>query len=234
MYCEVYLFDAPYHIDRPFDYLCDQELKVGSIVKVPFGKFNNLRFGVVVKVKENSDGDGIKSVHSVVDSRFWLDEELLGLCLFLKSHTLCSFGEAARCMLPQGALSETPNIKLKKTCVLNLTADQVDELLSAKGRAGIRSEGQRLIIQYLKEIGTADIELVRAIPGASSANILALRDKGIIKKPPVHRRFFSLSKNLFFDRLAEVKEAPKTSNSTPKCMWILERGELRSKAKCLA
>ena len=181
MYCEVYLFDAPYHIDRPFDYLCDQELKVGSIVKVPFGKFNNLRFGVVVKVKENSDGDGIKSVHSVVDSRFWLDEELLGLCLFLKSHTLCSFGEAARCMLPQGALSETPNIKLKKTCVLNLSAEQVDELLSAKGRAGIRSEGQRLIIQYLKEIGTADIELVRAIPGASSANILALRDKGIIK-----------------------------------------------------
>ena len=41
-------------------------------------------------------------------------------------------------------------------------------------------------------------------------------------------------KKVFFDRLAEVKGAPKTSNSTPKCMWILERGELRSKPKCLA
>ena len=45
---------------------------------------------------------------------------------------------------------------------------------------------------------------------------------------------FGLSKNLFFDRVAEVTKAGKTSNSTPKCMWILERGELRSKAKRLA
>ena len=37
-----------------------------------------------------------------------------------------------------------------------------------------------------------------------------------------------------FDRLAEGKEAPKTSNATPKCMWILERGALRSKSKHLA
>ena len=45
---------------------------------------------------------------------------------------------------------------------------------------------------------------------------------------------FSLSKNLFFDRLAEVKGAIKTSNTPSKCMWILEGGVLRSKAKYLA
>ena len=41
-------------------------------------------------------------------------------------------------------------------------------------------------------------------------------------------------KNLFFDRLPEVKGTAKTSNSTPKCIEILERGELRSKSKHLA
>ena len=41
-------------------------------------------------------------------------------------------------------------------------------------------------------------------------------------------------KKLVFDRLAEVIKVVKTSNSTPKCMWILERGELRSKSKSLA
>ena len=45
---------------------------------------------------------------------------------------------------------------------------------------------------------------------------------------------FQSVKKVVFDRLAEVKEAPKTSNSTPKCMWILERGELRSKSKYLS
>ena len=48
------------------------------------------------------------------------------------------------------------------------------------------------------------------------------------------RQLLSLSKKLFFDRLTEVKEAPKTSNSTPKCISILERGELRGKSKHLA
>ena len=45
---------------------------------------------------------------------------------------------------------------------------------------------------------------------------------------------FHSVKKLIFDRMAGVTKAAKTSNSTPKCMWILERGELRSKSKCLA
>ena len=45
---------------------------------------------------------------------------------------------------------------------------------------------------------------------------------------------FCLLKNLFFDRQAEVNKAVKTSNATPKCMWILEWGALRSKSKSLA
>ena len=181
MYCEVYLFDAPYHIDRPFDYLCGDDVAVGSIVKVPFGRSNNLRLAAVTKVKDSSDGEKFKSVHSVFDSRFSLSEEMLRLCLFMKGHTLCTFGEAVRCLIPAGALQETPNVKVKKTCVLTLSESEVDDLLSAKGRAGIRSEGQRIIINYLRDIGTADIELLRDLPGTSYANISALAEKGIIK-----------------------------------------------------
>ena len=158
MYCEVYLFDAPYHIDRPFDYFCGDDVKVGSIVRVPFGKANNVRFGVVTKLKDAAEGEGIKSVYSAFDDSYSLNEEMLSLCLFMKGHTLCTFGEAVKCLMPQGALREIPNIKLKKTCVLNLSEDEADELLSKSGRSGIRSEGQRLIIEYLKHIGTADIE----------------------------------------------------------------------------
>ena len=181
MYCEVYLFDAPYHIDRPFDYLCGDDVAVGSIVKVPFGRSNNLRLAAVTKVKDSSDGEKLKSVHSVFDSRFSLSEEMLRLCLFMKGHTLCTFGEAVRCLIPAGALQETPNVKVKKTCVLTLSESEVDDLLSAKGRAGIRSEGQRIIINYLRDIGSADIELLRDLPGTSYANISALAEKGIIK-----------------------------------------------------
>ena len=181
MFCEVYLFDAPYHIDRPFDYSCDETVAVGSVVKVPFGRANRLRLGIAVNVKPASDGENIKPVHAVFDSRYSLNEELLGLCLFLKEHTLCTFGEAARCIFPPGALAEIPNVKYRKTCVLNLTKEEAEERLAASGRAGIKSEGQREILKYLMEIGSADMELVRDVPHSSSANISALEKKGIIK-----------------------------------------------------
>ena len=181
MYCEVYLFDAPYHIDRPFDYSCGENVRDGSVVKVPFGRANNPRYAVVTKLKDRADGEGIKSVLSVFDESLSLNEEMLSLCLFMKEHTLCTFGEAVKCLLPQGALREIPNIKVKKTCVLNLSEQDAHELLEKSGRAGIRSEGQRLIIEYLKPIGSADMELVRAIPGVTSTHITALRDKGILK-----------------------------------------------------
>ena len=181
MYCEVYLFDAPYHIDRPFDYLCYDDIRPGDIVRVPFGRNNNLRFACVTRVKDSCDAEGIKQIHSRIDEAYSLNDEMLGLCLFMKGHTLCTFGEAIRCLIPPAALSEVPNVKIKKTCVLNLTPDEADALLLAKGRAGLRSEGQRLIVKYLRDIGSADIELLRATPGVSYANISALKDKGIIK-----------------------------------------------------
>ena len=179
MYCEVYLFDAPYHIDRPFDYFSAEPISVGDVVRVPFGRANSSRLAVVTKVKDTSDGEGIKSILAPIGLS--LDSEMLGLCLFLKGHTLCTFGEAARCLIPPDALTQGGGVKVKKTCVLLLSKDETDALLSATGRAGIRSDGQRRVIEYLRDIGTADMELIREIPGVSSQQILALRDKGIIR-----------------------------------------------------
>ena len=181
MFCEVYLFDAPYHIDSAFDYLCDEKICRGAIVKVPFGKANKLRLGVVTRVKESAEGDNIKPVHSAVADRFSFTDEMLGLCLFLKEYTLSTFGEAARTVLPPGALSERLNVKYDKRCVLKLSADEAKALLEAKGRAGIKSQGQRAVIEYLTDIGSADYELVRALVGVSPANISALSEKGIIE-----------------------------------------------------
>ena len=106
MFCEVYLLDVPYHLDRPFDYECNGEAALGDLVRVPFGKANKLRFGIITKVKEFSEGKNIKPVHSSLDGRLRLTEAMCGLCLFLKEHTLCTFGEAVRCVLPAAAISK--------------------------------------------------------------------------------------------------------------------------------
>ncbi len=181
MFCEVYLFDAPYHIDRPFDYSCDESVTKGSIVDVPFGRANKLRRGVVAGLKSASEGKNIKPVHTVLTDRLSFNEEMLGLCLFLKEYTLCTFGEAAKCLLPPGAATDPPNIKYKKTAVLGISRESAMTLLSATGRAGIRSEGQREIIKYLLDTGDADMELVRALHGVDYSHTSALEKRGIIK-----------------------------------------------------
>ncbi|MBQ7332850.1 MAG: primosomal protein N' [Clostridia bacterium] len=181
MFYEIYLLDAPYHIDRAFDYESDRDIPVGSIVKVPFGKADRLRLGIVAKKKQECSMGGTKPVHSVFSDRYSLNEEMLGLCLFLKDYTLSTFGEAVRAVLPPGALSETPNIKYNKICSLALSQKELSELLSRTGRAGIKSAGQRAILNYLAEIGEADAELIRRLPGVTSAQLSALREKGIVK-----------------------------------------------------
>ncbi len=180
MLCEVYILDAPYRIDRAFDYFSSQELERGSFVRVPFGKANKLRLGVVYATRpEMSDKENIKPVHSVLGDRPPLSEEMLGLCLFLKEYTLCTFGEAVKTVIAPGALAENLNIKLKKTCVLKISREEAEALLREK--SPIRSEGQRNIIRYLKDIKSAEASLVRELTGVSFANISALKEKGIIE-----------------------------------------------------
>ena len=180
MLCEVYLFDAPYHIDRAFDYSFEGNLSVGSIVRVPFGKSNGIRLGVVTKIKDELSEIETKPVQKVLTDRSFFTEELLGLCLFLKEYTLCTFGEAARCILPPGALSEKLNVKYRKRYILNTDKEGAQKLLGAKGKEGIRSEGQRAVISYLSDIGSADAELLRELAGVSPAHISALVSKGIL------------------------------------------------------
>ena len=181
MFCEIYLFDAPYHIDIAFDYTCADNVSRGMIVKVPFGKNNRLRFGVVTKVKESSEGENLKPVHSVSSDRFFFSEEMLGLCLFLKEHTLCTFGEAARTLLPPGALSEKVNIKYSKLARLKIPKEDAQARLNFDGRDKIRSAGQRAVLEALIRLGEAQYEDLRELPEVEPPHITALFDKGIIE-----------------------------------------------------
>ena len=181
MFVKVYILDAPYAIDRPFDYLYPSALfgliHRGSLVTVPFGMQNRLRRGVVTELSDTSENIKVKPVHAVLDDRFSLSEEMLGLCLFLKEHTLCTFGEAVKTVLPPGALSELPNIRVRKIYRLAKPREEILALLSGKA---LRSEGQKNVLRYLLDIEEADSVLLRDQPGVTLAHIHALLEKGIL------------------------------------------------------
>ena len=110
-YVCVYVLDAPLHADIPYTYYLAPELReqvaVGTFVTVPFGPSNRHRAAVAVSFcAPPTDTDTIKPVLAVLNDRFSLSEELLGLCLFIKEHTLCSFGDAVRAAVPSAGLAK--------------------------------------------------------------------------------------------------------------------------------
>ena len=103
------ILDAPYHADREYTYYIPRELadeiRPGVFVTVPFGGGNRKKTAVITSVTDETGLENCKPVDSITNREIALSDEMLGLCRYLTEHTLCSFGEAVRAAVPQGALS---------------------------------------------------------------------------------------------------------------------------------
>ncbi len=107
---KVHILDIPYYADRLYDYYIPAELsgkvEEGSLVMVPFGGGNKRMSAVVRRIADKSEFEELKPVVSVSGSVPLFDKDQIDLCDFLKSYTLCTFGEAARCVVPSAAFSK--------------------------------------------------------------------------------------------------------------------------------
>ena len=118
------LLDNPYHIDGVYDYRIPPELmgevRAGMFVTVPFGTANRTALGLCVECKESSAYKDVKQIKTLCPEHISLDEEMLGLCSFMKMRTLCTTGDAARAMVPAASLSRlsvryTPSAEVPAT-----------------------------------------------------------------------------------------------------------------------
>lgn len=106
----VYLIDVPYFADKLYDYYIPSEfggkVAVGTLVSVPFGTGNRRMNGVVWEIAAESEYENVKPVLSVSGTEPLIDEEQMGLALFLKEYTLCTVGEAIRAIVPSAAFTK--------------------------------------------------------------------------------------------------------------------------------
>lgn len=108
----VYVLKMPSHFDRVFHYylpheLCDR-IEKGSLVTVPFGGGNR---HVTALVCEILSTDSIDNLKPIIDyTAITLTEEEYKLVFFLKEHTLCSIGDAVKCVVPHSFLTQTNRV----------------------------------------------------------------------------------------------------------------------------
>ena len=115
-YAGVYILDAPYFLDRVYDYFLPSELResvcVGSFVTVPFGNANRRQLAVVALLAHAPATAGIdcKPIDSICHEKLTLSEEQLALCHFMREQLLCTMGDAVRAIIPASILSRLTEV----------------------------------------------------------------------------------------------------------------------------
>lgn len=147
LYAEIILNSDALEIDRPFTYKIPVELKervkIGQIVKVPFGTKNKTSKGFVLALKGEEEIDKsfrVKKVASIVTDEPIIDKNDIKLIYFLREKYLCKYIDAFRLLIPVGIMKGAKS-KSKKVIVF-----KSDDLSSIKN-----SEGYIEIINFLKE-----------------------------------------------------------------------------------
>ena len=92
--------------DKLYTYALPPELeekaRPGCRVTLPFGKGNGKRQGIIFYEAENGENKPLKEIYALTDTEPVLSDEMLRICEWLKEHTLCSYFDAVRTIIPAG------------------------------------------------------------------------------------------------------------------------------------
>ncbi len=149
LFCaRVYVLDAPYHIDKLYDYYIPADLRedihAGIFAAVPFGKGNRASRALVWETKPitKAELEQLKPIKAVLSDMGTLNDEQMGLVEFLRDRTFCSAGDAVRAMLPSATLSEFDYFyeATGKVCARALSPleKEVEQYIIKEGRTALK------------------------------------------------------------------------------------------------
>lgn len=144
LYAEVIINSEALEIDRPFTYKVPEEfnneIKIGQIVKVPFGKGNKTSEGFILNLK-NDDNIKFKTknIAAILVKDPVIDEDDINLIEFLREKTLCKYIDAFRLLIPVGIMK---GAKAKKKKVIVLKNEDLSNIKNP--------DGYKKIIEFFK------------------------------------------------------------------------------------
>ena len=144
LYAEVIINSEALEIDRPFTYKVPEEfnneIKIGQIVKVPFGKGNKTSEGFILNFK-NDDNIKFKTknIAAILVKDPVIDEDDINLIEFLREKTLCKYIDAFRLLIPVGIMK---GAKAKKKRVIVLKNEDLSNIKNP--------DGYKKIVEFFK------------------------------------------------------------------------------------
>ena len=171
MYAEIILNSETIEIDRPFTYEVpldmEQKVKVGQMVRVPFGVRSKPVEGFILDLKEEEIKVSfkIKNILSVENEEPVITEEDLKLINFLREEYLCKYIDAIRLLIPVGILK---GAKSKSRSVIVYIDDNLESIKNSDGYLEVinfikRNTGKYTKSELTKEHGVSLYKLNKLI-----------------------------------------------------------------------
>lgn len=168
-------------LDRPFGYIIPAELEdkiaVGSAVIIPFGKGNRQIKGYVIEVTviPSFDVKKMKSIISLYDGAVEVESRLINLAWWIKENYGSTMNQALKTVIP--VKNKVRGIE-KKTIVLNLSAEQMQEKLAQYKKKNAKARVR--LLNELAEVKKLSRELVVGKLNISPSTLKTMEQLGDI------------------------------------------------------
>lgn len=158
--------------DSDFDYIIPVSLinnvKIGSMVKVPFGNGNKLRCAIVVNIY-SAINSALKEIDSIIGDKPIVSEEFVALSLWLKERCFCTTYECLRLMLPRG-FGKVGDASTKTVTLLIENENDLPKL----------TPKQRSVVDLLFDVNTASVSEICELCSVGTSVLKNLKKYGVI------------------------------------------------------
>lgn len=158
--------------DSDFDYIIPAGLinnvKIGCMVKVPFGNGNKLRCAIVVNIY-SAINSALKEIDSIIGDKPIVSEEFVALSLWLKERCFCTTYECLRLMLPRG-FGKVGDASAKTVTLLIENENDLPKL----------TPKQRSVVDLLFDVNTASVSEICELCSVGTSVLKNLEKYGVI------------------------------------------------------
>lgn len=177
MFAEVIVDVSNNEVDRVFDYIVPQNLKVqkGAKVVVPFGPRKITGYVIDLKEQTSVETHQLKELASISNDGIVLKPEVLDLCFYLKQNFYLKMIDCINACVPSVVRSGKVKPKINVFASLNGDQEVVENYLTTLRK---NAKNQVLLVQYLTSKDKENVVTLNAMFGAT--NVKKLIENNII------------------------------------------------------
>ncbi len=174
--CEVIVDIAHSDVDKIFEYICEDTVKAGMRVTVPFGRRTETGFVMRVKSESVFEKSKLKQIYRVEEGS--LPEECVSLSQKISARYFCPLALSLRLFLP--AEMRSGKVHEKLITIVSLSGDPAE--------IPPRAQKQRELADFLKENGETPAPLLRerfggAVNALKERGLLSFQEKSVLREP---------------------------------------------------